>query len=314
MVDFRFHIVSIVAVFLALGLGVLMGSGLGDDLTRRIERQVEDVNETNNQLLAAKSKLESIRQEEEGFIEALTPQLLGNSLNGRALVVIEIDPVPEEMRDGVTERIEEAGGRIATTVTLTQRLALDSEIEVEQLALILRSSNDTKSELLAELGNTLGQRLGSAERFGTAQGPGQNQPLELLLTELSEADFVTVTRTEESVVPNNDSFLILGGGSTEPAYDADVLVLSIAEGLTSEDERVMVGESSDSRWGLVRGIRNDDVARQIISTADWADTVAGQLQLVLGLSAELEKAAEEPAGHYGTGAGADLLPAPNSDL
>ena len=42
MVDFRFHLISIVAVFLALGLGILVGTGfLGGALVEELEGNIE---------------------------------------------------------------------------------------------------------------------------------------------------------------------------------------------------------------------------------------------------------------------------------
>lgn len=48
MIDFRYHLVSIVAVFLALGIGVLMGSAvLGENIVANLESQLKTIRATN---------------------------------------------------------------------------------------------------------------------------------------------------------------------------------------------------------------------------------------------------------------------------
>lgn len=52
MIDFRYHLVSLVAVFLALAVGIILGAGpladpIGDTLTGQVDKLREDRNQLN---------------------------------------------------------------------------------------------------------------------------------------------------------------------------------------------------------------------------------------------------------------------------
>ncbi len=51
MVNFRFHIVSLIAVFLALGLGILMGSTVVKGaIVDRLDREIDQVRKESDNL------------------------------------------------------------------------------------------------------------------------------------------------------------------------------------------------------------------------------------------------------------------------
>ncbi|HZB78913.1 MAG TPA: copper transporter, partial [Actinomycetota bacterium] len=58
MIDFRYHLISIIAVFLALGIGILMGSlVLGENLVDQLERDLAGIERRNDELQAAIEEL-----------------------------------------------------------------------------------------------------------------------------------------------------------------------------------------------------------------------------------------------------------------
>ena len=51
MVNFRFHIVSLIAVFLAIGLGILMGSAVVKGaIVDRLDREIDQVRKESDNL------------------------------------------------------------------------------------------------------------------------------------------------------------------------------------------------------------------------------------------------------------------------
>ena len=51
MINFRFHLVSLIAVFLAMGLGILVGSTVVDQvIVDRLDREISSVSHESNQL------------------------------------------------------------------------------------------------------------------------------------------------------------------------------------------------------------------------------------------------------------------------
>ena len=58
MINFRFHLVSLIAVFLAMGLGILVGSTVVDQvIVDRLDREIRSVSHESNQLKSDNSQL-----------------------------------------------------------------------------------------------------------------------------------------------------------------------------------------------------------------------------------------------------------------
>ena len=50
MINFRFHLVSLIAVFLALGLGILVGSTVIDQkIVNRLDTEIDSVRKENDE-------------------------------------------------------------------------------------------------------------------------------------------------------------------------------------------------------------------------------------------------------------------------
>ncbi|MGH2693832.1 MAG: copper transporter, partial [Actinomycetota bacterium] len=278
MIDFRFHIISIVAVFLALGLGILMGSGFfGDVLVEDLKNRLADIRRTNHERESEIDDLQSRIEAEQAFIDEVQPELVGGALQGRSVVVFEIEGLDDSTMDGVVASIELAGGTVATTIRLSDKFGLHSAAEKDQLALIVRSTAADDDDLLRDAGFVLGTRAAGASDFRPppeALEPG----LEELLSELEDAGFAATDGSSDGPpVPAGALFLIVGGTGDEPLYDASELALALATGIAQREGPVLVAEPSSSEWGLVDAVRSDGRAREFVSTVDQAESVPGRI-------------------------------------
>lgn len=310
MVDFRFHLISIVAVFLALGLGILTGSGfVGDALVKRLRRDVNLVKESNNELHQQVDELQGLIAEESEFSAALRPEMVASALRDVRVVLIEIGEPAEGSSDELRATVEEAGGRVTGSITFTDKLALTGDAERDQLSLIVGPAVGEAGELIDQTGSLLGLRLGSA-----AQVPSDTDQRvvesEELLRDLEDAGFVEVERDDDGrTAPNKAAFLILGGNADPPPFDAGRLALALASSITARAAPVLVTEPAESSWGMVEAVRADSEARENVATAERAESVYGQVAAVVGLSLEIQREPFDPAAHYGLGAGAtEVMP------
>jgi hypothetical protein len=89
MIDLKYHIASIVAVFLALGLGVIIGSTIvGDDLLvdqqqkliERLEEQFYTLKDRENELLEDNNYKEQLLYNYENYSQALLPAVVNGRL------------------------------------------------------------------------------------------------------------------------------------------------------------------------------------------------------------------------------------------
>ena len=122
MIDFRYHIVSIVAVFLALALGLVLGTTFIDPLV--VGDLKSQVTKLVNDKRGLQSDVESLRaQAADGtaFARAATLPLVKDQLAGRTVVLVSLPGVTTGLRDDLLALLDKSGARVSTRVTLTDR-------------------------------------------------------------------------------------------------------------------------------------------------------------------------------------------------
>ena len=312
MIDFRFHLISLVAVFLALGLGILMGSVVLDQqLVAVLKRDVEELREDKQQLQDDVIGLERQQEANTRFADVAEDWLITDALADRAVLVMQLEGTDDRVVDGVRTAIETAGGRVAGTITFTEQMALPDVVERDQLALAVESTSGEAAELRADAGDFIGSRVAAAATSGTREGrvdAADNAAVNLLL-ELEESGFVELDGIEEGRGIEDAELLLVGGSPEDRPFNLTGFVTAMARAVASRGTAFVVGESSESRWGLVEAVRSDDVADDV-ATIDHAETIAGRIAAALAL----QDAAAGITEHYGTGPGAsEVIPRPTPE-
>lgn len=312
MIDFRYHLISIVAVLLALGIGVLMGSAVLDDqLLSGLRTEVDDLRRRNGELRAQVDGLSDGLEGAEAFALAAEPRLTDGALFGEQIVLIEFEGTSGNLIENVRDSVSEADGQVASTVNITDKFALSDRSERDELALILRSTLTGGAELRAQAGQVLGERVAAVA--GTSprspRGSTSTRLLDSLVNELEEADFIGVDRQSEGVtIPTGATVLMLGGDDSSPPFELQGFLLEMTTTLADQGVGILVAEPLTSQWNLVAAIREDGQATNEVATVDQVDTAAGRVAVVLGL----ELVENDVAGHYGVRAGAtEVIPEPS---
>ncbi|MDQ3784329.1 MAG: copper transporter [Actinomycetota bacterium] len=308
MIDFRYHLISLVAVFLALGLGILLGSAvLGENLTSRLRSAVEDVEASNDRLRAANAEMGRRIESDNLFAQRAEPVLVDDSLTGQEVVVFELARSDGALLTGVREAIETAGGSISSIVALSDKFALKDEQSRLDLARITGTSSTEPDELRIEAGALIGSRAADAGAPGrTSAG---DRRLERMTEQLETLGFAEVNRVGgDDLVPEDALFVVAGGGAEEPPYEEAGLTAALAEGLAAGSAGVLAAEAREGIWGAASAVRADDEASALVATVDQADVAQGRIAVALGL----DLAAEGTLGHWGSGPGSSggVIPEP----
>lgn len=304
MVSFRFHLVSLVGVFLALGLGVLIGTTV---INRGIVTQLEDrTDDLSAELSDLRGEVSDVRAQAEtwaAYGEETMDLVLTGRLDGRDLVVVTQDGTDDASIDGVLGALRLAMGDeeqgIVGPFSVTARMALGSEADRTELAAILGSDPAAETETLqAEAANQLAQRLAFgaegddtleellAARFLVDEGP-----------EISEAALSTVGGTGQAVV-------VLAGGPADSSLRPESFLVPLVADLAADGSTVVAGEpvnGQEEEPPFVTALRTDGEVSTRIATQDNVDQLPGQVGLVLAL----EDLLRGIPGHYGVKDGAD---------
>lgn len=304
MISLRQHVVTIVAIFLALALGVLAGSAFVQPrLIESLETQVDEQRQRITDLQDEVGQLRDQLAAEEAFNDAALPHLTRNRLIGLDAVVLSQEGVEDEVVAETRGALEEAG---ATVVVLEARSTLAPQDEEGQAALaeLLTLTETTPEELSRLAAETLADRLASEER----RDPPDPGLLHLLLTEgylasldasLSDETLATIGGPDQMVV------VLAGGGDPEAVMAPEDFAVPLVERLADLGLPVAAGESVDTAVPFVPLLR--DGGTDGVVTVDDLDESRGGAALVLGLERLLLTG---QGGDYGVKGGAAPLPPP----
>ncbi len=302
MISFRFHLVSLVGVFLALGLGVLTGTTvLNRGIVAQLENQTDRLAADSAGLREDVEELVALRDLWAAFGEEAREPLLAGRLGGSRVVVIAQDGTDDESIDGVLAALRAAAATpddVVGPITVTGRLSLRSESDRAELARIVGGDGSEDADLLrARAAGLLADRLS----FGLTGG----QVLEELLgagflidegRHLEEADLRAIGGPGQVV-------LALAGGPATSALPPERFLIPLVENLAGDDALVAAGEPVDGEEEeppFVSILRSDGDLASRIATQDNLDQMPGQIGMVVAI----EDLLGGVAGHYGVKDGA----------
>src|SRR3954466_1571639 len=113
MLDFRYHALSLVAVFLALAIGIVLGVTIGDSLVSDAERSLRgnlraDVEKAHGDAAEARAELTG----RDRMVDQIYPRMVSTRLGGERIAVVSWGPLPNNIESGIRDAVSKGGGRI----------------------------------------------------------------------------------------------------------------------------------------------------------------------------------------------------------
>jgi hypothetical protein len=316
VVDFRYHVVSIVAVFLALGIGIVFGTtainrALLDDLDRNVKRLTAE----KRDLDAERHDLRQRVDDADAWGDAVYPSLVTGALAGQRVVVVSAPGASRSVRDDVVKHLALAGATVSGRIRLTDALT-DPGRGTELDDLVVREL--PQGLTLPGTGASAAQRaLAELAHVVTIESTATTPPAETtrVLAGLRERGFLAVDGP--AVLPAQNVVVLLPGAEPSPtpsptaSPDVRPAGLDVVAAVSAARARpvvVAVAPSGGSVAGTqLEAVRADALLQELVSSVDDVDTVYGQTALVLAI----EAARHGTNGHYGNGVGADApVPTP----
>jgi Copper transport outer membrane protein, MctB len=331
MINFRFHIVSLTAVLLSLGIGLVLGTTFLDDATvNSLERQLDGLENDLDRAQARndeqQSQLDAYREESTLLGEQLGERLYDGVLGREPVLVVSTRGIDGALVDGVVASLVQADADVLGVWWLTDRLLLDDDSDVAGLSDALELDTDDADRLERNLAVQLADVLYGAADVSSGD-PAEAGPAEpALLTRLREGGFVEYQLpdgVDGDVVrlPGSGMRIVIVDGQNV-SVSADQVLLPVLTELTADGPMPVVATQPTVETGddvdlatqpvLVDSIRADETLRERASGVDDLDRVSGGIATVLAAADAVPGA---PAiGQYGRGDGADRLLPPAAEV
>lgn len=285
MVNFRYHAISLVAVFLALAIGVVLGVAIGDkgvvsgtsrDLEKSLRGDLGKARERNRDLSSQLSQRDSYERE-------VYPALVRGMLRSDRIGVLAVGNMPSGVDDQVSDAVEPAGGRVASVNVIAAPLAIgDISDDLADSPLARRLARSERRQI----------RLGRAVGLQIAQGGRLPARLRHSLFSSSKGPFGGL----DGIALARDRDNLDGADKDrEDAFEQGLL-----KGLDASGVRVIGVEKSDTDPSQLGFFKDND-----LSTVDGIDVPAGKTALVYLFGGAKR-------GNYGAGQDPQVPPRPRS--
>jgi hypothetical protein len=336
MIDFRYHLVSLVAVFLALAVGIVLGAGpLKEPISESLSQSVQQLRQDRDALGDQLKTAQAATRNRDTFIGDVQGQLVANQLSGRAVVLVTLPGADADAVRPLTQALTDAGARITGRIDVrdawadpASRSARDTAIaNLRSIAGGSAGTSGAGSSRTPSPSPTASGTTGSAADTAAAQvlaralvtsdsTPGErpDETSRTLLEGLGRAGLLDVNgevpgRASEAVllVPGVATAVegVVPTPSPSPSPDETPAWVALASVLDADSAgAVVVGPaSSATAGGLLAAVRARQPLATAVSTVDTGGTPMGDVTTVLALREQQLGS----AGSYGFGAGAKAI-------
>ncbi len=305
VISFRYHVVSLVAVLLALAAGVVLGSGP----LQRGQDRVDSTGADAAALATAETRIGGLEQSlafSDAYARATAATLTQVGLQGRAVTLVTLPGAADETVASLTDLVTGAGAAVTARVEVGEKmLDVANRQLVTELATQMQASVKRAVQVPAGASGyeRMGRLVARAIASETPGGARLDGPADSILAGVSTADLLT---TQGNIDRRGSLVLVVTGapyGTADQRSGAGSILATLVSALDKGSDGVVVagpGAAGDAD-GLVTAVRDDPTAARQVSTVDVADRAAGGVVTVLAL----EQQSAGGAGQYGSASAAD---------
>jgi hypothetical protein len=315
VIDFRYHLVSIIAVFFALAAGIVLGAGpLGDTVDNTLAEQTSTLRHENRDLREQLDGNKNEQEYQQHFIDDVTPRLVAGQLAGQNVGIIALPGADDEIVATVRDVIVQAGATADLTVRIEPTWTdPDSEPVLDELASQLVTSGTALPEDAD--GFQRGATVLAAALMAKPVDTGSHRSHETIDTAtvaaFEDSDLIKLEH-DASVAPTL-AVLVAGSVSGDDSEDRLSRLSELAVSIdTAGAGTVTTGAASTAKAGLIAAIRHGGDVAKAVSTVDSADLPSGRAGVVFALTEQERR----HAGHYGVVGDTDgalpTIPAPTA--
>jgi hypothetical protein len=271
MFDFRYHALSLIAVFVALILGLLLGVAIGDKgLVSSAENNIKE--SLRADVRAEQKKVADLNDQlsqKDKFEQEVYPLLVDGQLSDCKIGVVFLGNASDDINNEVANALGASGGKKVGAVQVREPLNLDG-LAARAAGTRYETLGGADDKLVEDFGKRMGVQLVRGGKLLTRE---RRTLFSAVAGELGPFDGVVVARD----LPDN-----LSG---DDLHNINAFEQGLIDGLTAGDTQVVGVERSNSDPTQVPWYRS-----QGLSTVDNLDQTSGQAALVFLLAGKVDGA------------------------
>jgi Copper transport outer membrane protein, MctB len=304
VISFRYHLVSIIAVFLALALGIVVGTtALNGPITKDLRHQVDSLKKDRSSLSDQVKSLQGEVGEGEKFGALYGAQIVKGTLRDSNVLIIGLPGASGTVKDALAKKISDAGGKVTGRIQLSSDYADPKQAG----AMTKFATGGVQPVGLTYPSTDEAGDIGGALLAYVLLGKGQPSDLTQVIAGFAQMRMLKL-EGGDSITPSLNVVVVTSG--TLPKGDARGRTeLALITQLQAQGAHVVVGGDtpSASESGVVALVRRDATDRSTVATVDNADTALGEVSAILALADIGKPSPHTVVGHYGTANGAKAL-------
>ncbi|GAB3883123.1 copper transporter [Terrabacter terrigena] len=305
MIDFRYHLVSIISVFLALAVGIVLGAGplqanLGDQLGDQVAALRTEKQALNDKLTTSEKLVDASDE----FATAVQPRVVAERLTGHRVVVVVMPSADGTMVTNIEDVVRQSGAALTGTLSVgpdwfdAGRAAERDQAGRAGATALGLDSTATGDGLVLHVLAAL-----AVSKTPTGATPARAAALKALVDAgLLDSSVADLPSADVAIVVSGD----FAGEDSVVAARSDAVRSLVESFAGSSRATVVAGGSTVAAAGqpvtsnAVRAVRENSQTANVAATVDHARSGDGPAAVVLAV----EDVLDQRIGHYGVDAGA----------
>lgn len=264
-INMKYYIVSIGAIFISLGIGILVGYNLNYDqelskqqagIIQDLDKQFNTLKETNDTL---EKNLESVKGDYNkaiDFINENVDTLVTNRLENKSIGIISTNQ-DNNYTSEIEDIITKASGNVAFDIVLKNNIY--DEKKLEELSSKLNEEFKSTKDIMIYIEKSLNENNANEK-----------------LKNLESLEIITINKLNDNY-KNYDSIVLAGGNNGKSGKEQYEKIDKVLIDTLKDKEKNIVGvQQSNAKFSYV-----DLYSENKISTVDNVDEGIGKLSLVM---------------------------------
>lgn len=265
-IDIRYYIISLIAIFLALAIGLVAGILLVPS-SAMIDQQNAMIASLEDEFKKIKEETRMVRKNLEvnlKFEKEVMPYIISDELIGENIYLINTTLTNKDIYDAIKKSLEMAGAKIAFYISFKEKIKFITEREKEKLKEVIASEENDTNKILQHISSRIADEMLKKNE-------------EKIIPYLKKQGFI---ETRGNIIDNIQKVVIIGGQESQENY-SHIFDVPIIKNFLSSGIKVIGCETTDVKTSYI------PIYKKLkITTVDNIETIPGQIALVLSLKGE----------------------------